>query len=98
MRQERKRGIPSSGSLPRWTEWPGLNQSQELLLMGGRGPNTWTVLYWFSQLISKELDQKWNSRGLNQHPDGILLHTTTSAHSCRFLAIIVECGREVTEE
>lgn len=43
-----------------WTKFR--SQGFHLGLPGGRVPSTWTVFYFFSQAMSKELDQNWSTR------------------------------------
>lgn len=65
---EKKKGIPSAGSLPKWPQWSWLGhieaKSPELLRhppYGCRVPNIWTILLCFRMRISGEWDWKWSS-------------------------------------
>lgn len=65
-----------AGSLLNWPQWPEVSLSeagnQEFLLglQGGcRGPRPLTfALLLLSQVISREMDQKWRSEGLSSVP------------------------------
>lgn len=71
--------LPSSVSFLRWTQGTGLGARPKpgarsyiwVSHMKGRGPNTWTVFWYFSQSINRKLNWRWNSQGTNSWPRGM---------------------------
>lgn len=67
----RKRTHLSTGSLPKWLQWPGLSQacqkpvipSIRISFKGGRVPRTWTVFLCFLKALNRELDWKAGQPG-----------------------------------
>lgn len=54
------RGLPSSGSLHKWPQRPGLGASSRSVPWC-RGQSAWAVLHGFPGRLSRELDQNWGS-------------------------------------
>lgn len=57
--EHREIDVLSAASLTRWLHWPALGQHRSQVFhsgshMGGRVPNTWVILYYFSQAISRD--------------------------------------------
>lgn len=50
---------------------PGASSCIQISHMSGKDPNTWHVFCCFSQAISRELNQKWSSQGINWCPYGM---------------------------
>lgn len=52
----------------KWSKQPGLNaKTLSRFCVGSRGPHTQTIFCHFPRIISKELDQGWNTHALNQY-------------------------------
>lgn len=73
-RKDGKRIFPCTGSpdgcnSQSWTRpGPGISFASA----GDQGPSSWAIFQCFSELISRELDQKWSNSGTNWYPYLIL--------------------------